>query len=121
MVSKYRVNAMKDRLIVVPTSKEAEQRLDYDKCTDNDLIEYNLNEKEFDELYDIEFFAELNDKLGLIIDDYESEEILEDKLKNLEDFMECYLGKHPRNILLRNLNDLFQVAYEKRTGVFFFF
>ena len=34
---------MKDRLIVVPTSKEAEQRLDYDKCTDNDLIEYNLN------------------------------------------------------------------------------
>jgi hypothetical protein len=28
---------MKDRLIVVPTSKETEQRLDYDKCTDNDL------------------------------------------------------------------------------------
>ena len=56
-----------------------------------------------------------------MIYDYESEEILEDKLKNLEDFMECYLGKNPRNILLRNLNDLFQVAYEKRTGVFFFF
>ena len=112
---------MKDRLIVVPTSKEAEQRLDYDKCTDSDLLEYNLNEKEFDELYDIGFFTELNDKLGLMIDDYESEEILEDKLKNLEDFMECYLGKNPKNILLRNLNDLFQVAYEKRTGVFFFF
>ena len=103
---------MKDRLIVVPTSKEAEQRLDYDKCKDSDLIEYNLNEKEFDELCD---------KLGLMIDDYESEEILEDKLKNLEDFMEYYLGKNPRNILLRNLNDLFQVAYKKRTGVFFFF
>jgi hypothetical protein len=112
---------MKDRLIVVPTSKEAEQRLDYNKCTDNDLIEYNLNEVEFDELYDIGFFAELNDKLGLMIDDYESEEILEDKLKNLEDVMECYLGENPRNILLSNLNNLFQVAYEKRTGVFFFF
>ena len=111
---------MRNRVITVPISKEAEKRLDYDECFDDDLIEYNLSEKEFIKLFEMGFFYELNNSLGLMNDDYEWEEILEDKLDALKIFMEFYTNKHPNNKILKNLNELFEVAYKKKTGVFFF-
>lgn len=56
-----------------------------------------------------------------MIDDYEQEEILENKLDQLKVFMNSFMQQHPDNPILNDLNELFQIAYDKRTGVFFFF
>ncbi len=112
---------MEHREVVVPISKEAKFRLDYDIYEDNDLVEYPLSEEKFYELFNLGFFHELNAELNLMVDDYEYEEILEDKLDLLKSFMEHFIQQHPDNVTLKDLNELFKVAYSKRTGVFFFF
>ena len=112
---------MEHREVVVPISKEAKFRLDYDMCEDNDLVEYSLSEEKFYKLFNLGFFHQLNAKLNLMIDDYEYEEILEDKLDLLKVFMNDFKQQHPDNQILNDLNELFKVAYNKRTGVFFFF
>ncbi len=112
---------MKTREIVVPTSHEAMLRLDYDMSEDNDLISYSLNDKEYTDLEKIEFFDKLNIALGLMIDDYEDEEILEEKLDLLELFMNNFMQQHPDHPILSDLNNVFKLAYIKKTGVFFFF
>lgn len=101
---------MKSRIIVIPVSKEAEKRLDYDICMDNDLIEYHLKQSEFDELFNMGFFQELNNSLGVIIADYEWEEIPESKLDDLKKFMEVYILKHQNSMVLRNINDFFSIS-----------
>ena len=88
---------------------------------DGDLIEYSLSDNDFEKLSDMKFFEQMNDCLGLMIDDYEDEEILAPKLDGLKNFMHQFMHKHPNNPLLIKLDTLFQVAYSKRTGVFFFF
>lgn len=112
---------MEHREVVVPISKKAKFRLDYDMCEDNDLVEYSLSEEKFYELFNLGFFHQLNAELNLMVDDYEYEEILEDKLDQLKFFMNNFMQQHPDNPILNDLNELFQVAYVKRTGVFFFF
>lgn len=112
---------MERRRIVVPVSKEAESRLDYDMCKINDLVDYPLSEEKFYILFDMGFFHQLNAELDVLIGDYEQEEILEDKLDSLRIFMANFMQQHPGNATLSDLNDLFKVAYDKRTGVFFFF
>lgn len=112
---------MKTREIVVPTSQEAKLRLDYNVSEDNDLISFSLNDKEYNDLEKIEFFDKLNIALELMIDDYEDEEILEEKLDSLELFMDNFMQQYPDRPTLSDLNKIFKVAYSKRTGVFFFF
>ncbi len=112
---------MKKRIIAIPMSKEAQHRLDYDECLNGDLKEYNLTENEFSELLDIGFFQDINNSLGVIISDYESEEIVGDKLHLLESFMENYIKNHKDILVINDINKLFKVAYEKNTGVYFFF
>ena len=112
---------MKTREIVVPTSQEAMLRLDYDMSEDNELVIYSLNDKEYNDLEKIEFFDKINIALGLMIDDYEDEEILEDKLDSLELFMNNFMQQYPDYSILSDLNSILEVAYSKRTGVFFFF
>lgn len=112
---------MERRRVVVPISKQAEFRLDYDECEDNDLVEYPLSEEKFYKLFDMGFFHQLNAELDLMIDDYEQEEILENKLDQLKVFMNSFMQQHSDNHILNDLNELFQIAYDKQTGVFFFF
>ncbi|WP_058369547.1 hypothetical protein [Psychrobacter sp. ENNN9_III] len=112
---------MERRRVVVPISKQAEFRLDYDECEDNDLVEYPLSEEKFYKLFNLGFFHQLNAELDLMIDDYEQEEILENKLDQLKVFMNSFMQQHPDNPILNDLHELFQVAYDKRTSVFFFF
>lgn len=102
-------------------SKEAQHRLDYDECLNGDLIEYNLTENEFSELLDMDFFQDINNSLGVIIGDYESEEIVGDKLQVLESFMEIYIKNNKDILVINDIYKLFKVAYEKKTGVYFFF
>lgn len=112
---------MKTREIVVPVSQEAKLRLDYNISEDDDLVSLILNEKEYNDLEKIELFDKLNIALKLMIDDYEDEEILKDKLDLLKIFMDKFMQQYPNNPILSDLNELFKIAYRKRTGVFFFF
>ena len=56
-----------------------------------------------------------------MIGDYEQEEILENKLDLLKNFMSNFTHQHPDNATLNDLNELFEVAYNNKTGVFLFF
>lgn len=56
-----------------------------------------------------------------MIGDYEQEEILEGKLACLKNFMNNFMQRHLDNPIISDLNELFKIAYKKRTGVFFFF
>ena len=112
---------LKTREIVVPTSQEAKLRLDYNVSEDDDLISCSLNDKEYNDLEKIGFFDKLNVALGLMIDDYEDEEILEEKLDLLELFMNDFTRQYPDHPILIDLSSIFEAAYSKRTGVFFFF
>ncbi|WP_157591464.1 hypothetical protein [Permianibacter aggregans] len=43
------------KLLTVPVSKDAIERLDLDACFDGDLIEVALSEEEFNELWGLEY------------------------------------------------------------------
>ncbi|HDL8787539.1 TPA: hypothetical protein PXS75_002325, partial [Yersinia enterocolitica] len=47
--------------ITVPVSTEAMNRLDFDECIAGDLIEMNLDEPEFEKIWNSGVFDKLND------------------------------------------------------------
>lgn len=70
---------MKKRYIVTPKDKKAAELLDYNKATDNNLIELALAEEEFNTLNYHNVFSSLNEILGCNIDDFEDESITDDR------------------------------------------
>ncbi|WP_246883460.1 hypothetical protein [Pseudomonas protegens] len=61
--------------IVVPTSKEAQQRLDLDQCLPGDLEELALSPEQWATLSRSDLLPSLNRALGTLIDDYEDASI----------------------------------------------
>jgi hypothetical protein len=55
------------KCITVPINKEAMERLNYNRCADDDLIDIFLNDKEYLELWDSGFLDHLNQSLNLMI------------------------------------------------------
>lgn len=72
------------RTIIVPTSKNAMEELnygiEYDKVNRNDYLLWHLSEKEFSLLWDCGIFDSINSKCDTLIDDYEDECIEYEKL-----------------------------------------
>lgn len=106
------------KVITVPNTAEAMKKLDFDECTSNEITEINLTEIEYGELWKSGVIDKLNQKLNLLIDDYENEsiEIKEDLLmaKNI-----CLKNNDSRivNKLLKQV----ELALMKNTGVYFYF
>ena len=66
---------MKKRLIIVPKGKKAEDDLDSDQASAADLIELELNEREFEHLWAKEIFELISIKGNSNIDDFEDDAV----------------------------------------------
>lgn len=109
-------------LISVPVTKDAMQRLDYDENLPGDLVEFVLDDCMFKELWRSGIFQKINEKLEVMIDDYESEKIVgRSKLIVLKDIMDYYLNTMNNSPSIRHLADLTEQAIACDTGIFFFF
>ncbi len=107
--------------ICVPTSAEAMSRLDTDSCIDGDLVEVALDQSDFDELQKSGLIGELNSSLGLMIDEFEDESILNSHMDSAIDIYEKYSSKLNINEnKITKIQDLLELAKTKNTGVFFF-
>ncbi|MBT2620292.1 hypothetical protein [Chryseobacterium sp. ISL-6] len=63
------------KTIIVPKNKEAENALDYDTASKEQLVELNLSEQEFEKLWNEGVFFLINKVSKCNIDDYEDEHI----------------------------------------------
>ncbi|MCS4165320.1 hypothetical protein D3C81_894870 [compost metagenome] len=66
---------MKNRYIVTPKDKRAEEFLDFNEAGDHDLIQLVLSESQFYQLDACGVFSDLNNMLGCLIDDFEDDAI----------------------------------------------
>lgn len=110
------------KCLSVPVSTEAMERLDYNECVDDDLIEVFLDEVDHNKLWDTGVLKLINDKLDKNIDDYEDERII--GLNDLYQAQEIINGKillNPSEDTLRKLLSQINLAIKRDTGVFLFF
>ena len=106
------------KTITVPLSMEAMKRLNFDCNIAGDLIELDIS-PQFYKLFTNGFFSEINQKLNIIIDDYEDEKILGlDNLERLASIVMNYFLRFKDEIYLK-IHALVMEAIQKNTGVFF--
>jgi len=110
------------KIISVPMTSDAMNRLDTDSCIKGDLTELELSQAQIDRLWELGLFGALNDEFNLIIDDFEDESI---ELKHIEksiSIIDDYIQKNNHDdSCLYSIKVLFELANTKKTGVFFFF
>ena len=114
---------MKNRYIVTPKDKRAEELLDFNEAGDHDLIQLVLSDSQFYQLDAFGVFSDLNNMLGCLIDDFEDDAItnkqqLEEGLKYLKNVR---LKDDRIQELMEEIISLFEEAVKKETGVYFFF
>jgi len=107
------------KIISVPLTIEAMERLDTNSCIDGDLKELALEGLDYEQLWKSGLFEELNKNLNIIIDDYEDEKIPLERLQDAIKIVEEFPQKNGTKI--SSLLNLFRVALERKTGVFFYF
>ncbi|UXM94502.1 hypothetical protein N5853_10365 [Bartonella sp. HY329] len=109
------------KYICVPISYEAMQRLNYNCCEDGDLIELQLDEDKFRDLWRTTIFGALNAELGLMIEEFEDAQITDiDQLMRTEAILK-HFARLDLGDDLDKLLDLTKDAITFKTGLFFFF
>lgn len=108
------------RIISVPKDKEAENALDYDEATPDQLIEIRLTNSEFSEFEQKNIFDLINAIAETYIEEYEDDAITDaDKLQKV---LASEIFDIPvENDKLKALKVLFEEAYTRGTGVYFYF
>lgn len=109
------------KYIVVPTSFNAMQRLDYDSCVEGDLIELILDDEAFYKLWNTNIFHILNAEFQIMIDDHEDEKITDMRHLIRTQAHIDYLSKTYPDENLKKLSELTKSALNYKTGLFFFF
>lgn len=104
------------KTICVPISLEAEQRLDYDQNLPGDLLEIEISQTEFNELWDSGLFQILNANLDILIDEYEDEVIIFEKL---DQAIELISGLELS--VVNQIKDLMCTARKTGVGIYFYF
>ncbi len=110
------------KTIVVPNSLEAMKKIDLDECESNELTETTFDQKEYSELWASGILDSFNQKLDLLIDDYEDESIskLSDLIK-ARDIVSKYLLEKGNSQVINSLLKQINLAISNNTGVFFYF
>lgn len=106
--------------IVVPTSKEALQRLDLDQCLPGDLEELALSAEQWTALSRSDLLPSLNRALGTLIDDYEDASI-QGRGALITALSILTQAATAEDELIHKLIALNQLALERDTGLFFYF
>jgi len=112
------------KTIVVPKDKIAEEALDYDNADQEQLFEVFLDEAEFKDLWENDFFIAINVIAGSNIDDYEDEKIVELEVLRRVIKSELFLGENYQANIRSKITDiriLFEEAEKRGTGVYFYF
>ena len=115
---------MKKRFIIVPKDKNAEKALDYDNATESQLITFELNERDFLNLFNSKVFNDINSINFVAISDFEDESITNKKsMSDTIEFFQSRLFSYDNNLRQHILKivSLFEEAIERETGVYFYF
>ncbi len=108
--------------ITVPINQEAMEKLNYDACEDDELIELYLDENQYKELWSSKILEAFNEKLNIMIDDFEDESIYNiESLKLSRNITIDFIKISPHNNSLKKLLKLIDIAIENKTGIFFYF
>lgn len=110
------------KYISVPVNAAAMERLDFDTCHPNDLLEVTFNEVEYAKLWQSGIIKEINDRLDVCIDDYEDEKLIGiENLVILKELVEDFLLADKNNMSLYKLKSQIDNAITFKTGIFFYF
>jgi len=114
---------MKSRYIVTPKDKAAAELLDYNRATEDDLIELVLTEQQYNTLNYHNVFSSLNEILGSSIDDFGDELITGDNQLDMGlNYLKALNVKDEiANKVIEKMIYLFQEAISRKTGVYFYF
>ncbi|OCG49560.1 hypothetical protein A9G35_10870 [Gilliamella sp. Choc5-1] len=109
------------KYITVPINTRAMSRLDFNDCMDGDLIELTIDEDNYANLLKSNVINQLNNALGINIDDYEDEKIINiDKLIIAKHIIESSIISNNSKVLIQLLTQV-DNAIKYKTGVFFYF
>lgn len=108
--------------ITVPINQEAMEKLNYDTCEKDELIELYLDENQYKELWNSKVLEAFNEKINIMIDDFEDESIHNiEYLKLSRNIAIDFIKINPHNNSLKKLLELIDIAIENKTGIFFYF
>lgn len=109
------------KYISVPVNTSAMERLDFDGCVDGDLIELTLDEDNYANLLKSNVINQLNNELGINIDDYEDEKITNlNKLITAKKIIQNLIISNNSEVLIQLLTQV-DNAIKYKTGLFFYF
>jgi len=112
------------KTITVPKDSIAQNRLNYDSCDSTELIELNLETNILSKLFAIGFFNSINQLTNSMIDDFEDQEIVQEELLNKvinSDLFDRDKYDTELNEIACRIKELFTEAYNRKTGIYFFF
>lgn len=110
------------RYITVPKDENAQNALNYNEATSEQLIEIHVAENEFKEIWDSGFFKLINSFSGSNIDTYETESITDiDVLKNILESKVFDNEKFVKIRLVREIKELINDAISRKTSINFYF
>lgn len=115
---------MRERLIIVPIDKEAEENLDFDTATKDQLIELCLSENDFILLYNNRIIDLINKAGNTNIDDFEDDVVKGEKnLRNVILALNNILKSTDSDlfVLIKEILKVFEEAFARNTGVYFYF
>ena len=108
------------KFISVPISQEAMQRLDFDESIEGDLVEVTITDEQFQTLINTGVISQLNQFIGISIDEFEDEKIVNiGDLTMAKNILEQLSPSDYANaeVLVSQVDK----AIEHETGVFFYF
>lgn len=108
------------KMISVPVSKDALDRLDRGVEQQGDLVEISLSDADFDQIFRSGWVERVNREVRCNIDDYEDEHLLDDEqLQRLASVTEEYVrdGADVFSAILRLVGE----ARMNKTGLHFYF
>ncbi|OCG38121.1 hypothetical protein A9G29_11110 [Gilliamella sp. Fer2-1] len=109
------------KYITVPINTRAMKRLDFNDCVDGDLIELTIDEDNYANLLKSNVINQLNNALGINIDDYEDEKVIDiDKLIIAKHIIENSIISNNSKVLIQLLTQV-DNAIKYKTGIFFYF
>lgn len=110
------------KYLSVPVDIPAMERLVYDKCSDDDLVEVVLNEHDYKKLWDTGVLDIINEKLNKNIDDYEDEVISGlDELNLAQAIINKSIDSSSSADILIVFSSQIDLAIKFNTGLFIYF
>lgn len=108
--------------ISVPKDKVAQEALEFNRATDEQLLEMKLNEEKFRLLDKADIFYLINDECNTVIDEYEEDSITElELLDKCIKLLDNFKADGELKELIDKLIELVKEARSRKTGIFFYF